>query len=123
MPKIKPTKIRISGRVLTDKYGANAGDVYVYRKDDREGRFARAGRHANFGYSGYFLASIFDGESWRKLQFNKLVPYENRSYEQARECPDVIDTIEDIVSTWRANVAEYDETTRSFRLYHRELVE
>ncbi len=123
MANNKPTQIVISGVMLTDKYNASAGDIYIYRNDDREGALARGGGHTNYGYSGYYLASIFDGNDWRKLQFNKLVSYENRSYEQARQCNIVENYLRTIVLSWRGSTAVYDSSTRSFRIIGREIPE
>lgn len=121
MGNIKPTQIFISGNVVVDKFCPNTGDIYLYRKDDASGRAARAGGHPNFGYSGYYLASIFDGNDWRKLQLNKLITYENRSYEQAQECPRVVAQIGSTIRAWSGSAAVYDETSRSFHLHNHEI--
>src|SRR6185312_2245982 len=96
----KPTEITISGGVRTDQYG---------------------GWHGNYGYPGYFLASIFDGSDWRKLQINKLVEYEQRSYDFATLRPQVIDNLARIISSWRGVVAIYRQDSRSFTIPGREL--
>ena len=121
MAQPKPTQVLISGNVITTKFTSCIGDIYIYRKDDADGRSARAGRHANYGYSGYYLASIFDGLDWRKLQLNKLITYEDRSYQQAQECQRVVFNIHTIISAWQGLVAVYDGETRSFRLPHLEI--
>lgn len=113
--------ITISGRITRDKFFAEEGDVYIYRQDDRNGSKNRQGRHSNYGYSGYFLASIYDGKKWRKLQFNKLVFYENRFYETAREAGQVERDIAGVVSKWAGLIAHYDSTTRSFRIHMMEV--
>lgn len=116
MGYMKPTEIMVSGNVVTDKWNETSGDIYIYRKDDRDGRKSRQGNHTNHGYSGYYLASIFDGKDWRKLQFNKLIPYEQRSYELARQSNNVVCLIKEIINSWQGELAEYDSSTRSFRI-------
>jgi len=117
----RPTQITISGEVRTDQYFGSTGDIYLYWRDSREAAFARQGGHANFGYPGYFLASIFDGKDWRKLQLNKLVEYEQRSYELAGQRPAVIANISHIVSMWRGINAIYNSESRSFTIPGREI--
>lgn len=115
--------ITISGRVTRDKLfsAIQPGDIYIYRQDDHNGSRHRHGRHSNYGYSGYFLASVYDGLKWRKLQFNKLIAYESRSYETAKESNQVEGCIAEIVSRWSGCVAHYDSTTRSFRMPMKEV--
>lgn len=113
--------ITVSGRVTRDKVFAKEGDIYIYRQDDRNGSKNRQGRHSNYGYSGYFLASIYDGTKWRKLQFNMLVAYEDRHYETAMESSQVERHIAGIVSKWAGFIARYDSTTRSFRIHMMEV--
>lgn len=112
----KPTQIVITGQTILNAVHTQAGTIRIYRKDDRAGRMARAGRHTNWGYSGYYLASIYDGENWRKLQFNALVPYEQRCYEQARECAYVEAHLQSVIASWQGLVASYDSDLRSFRI-------
>lgn len=116
MASKKPTQITISGAVRTDKYGGTHGDVYLYWKDSRDAAFARRGGHANYGYPGYFLASIFDGADWRKLQLNKLIEYEQRSYDLASQRQEVIGNLSRIVSSWRGSVAHYNQESHSFTI-------
>lgn len=117
----KPTQITISGHASREKYGAVSGDIYLYSNDTKDGAMARRGSHTNFGYSGYFLASIFDGKDWRKLQFNQLVEYDDRSYEIARDRNSVAQHLARIVSSWRGLTAIYSPDTRSFTLPGREI--
>lgn len=109
------TAITLSGRVVTNRFAATAGDIDLFRRDDRSGAQARYGRHTNYGYSGYFLASVFDGSRWRKLQFNDMVPYEQRSYEQTRESAGVARYLAHIIAGWRGYTVRYDAARRSFR--------
>jgi hypothetical protein len=117
----RPTQIVISGRTLRDPYFASVGDIRIYRNDDSAGRSNRR-RQTGDAYSGYYLASIFDGYDWRKLQFNKLVPYESRSYDFARECRNVEYFLSCTIATWAGHIAQYDTSTRSFRLYSKEFI-
>lgn len=115
------TEIVISGEMVRDRFHTAPGAIYIYRNDDRSGGIARRGRHTNYGYSGYYLASIYDGQKWRKLQFNRLIPYESRSYDVARECPMVEGYLRNQIARWRGLVAKYDSDTRSFRIYSQEI--
>jgi hypothetical protein len=105
------------------QYGGQAGDIYLYSRDDQQGSFARRGGNTNFGYSGYFLASIFDGGEWRKLQFNRLVPYNDRSFSLAREKPRVVAYLEGVVRSWRGRATIYIESSRSFTIPGMEIPE
>lgn len=116
-----PTIIVVSGEMVRDAFHTASGTIRIYRKDDRSGGMARWGRHTNYGYSGYYLASIYDGKNWRKLQFNRLIPYESRSYDVARECAVVEGYLRNKIARWRGLVAEYDSSTRSFRIYSQEI--
>ena len=118
----KPTEIVVAGEMVRDAYHVPAGTIRVYRRDDSSGRRARRGAHTNWGYSGYYLASIYDGTSWRKLQFNYLIPYHQRSYDVARDCPGVEAYLQRQIRSWRGQVAVYDPGTRSFRILAKECV-
>jgi hypothetical protein len=123
MAYTKPTQITVSGNVIDKNnffHSANSGDIELYRKDDREGASARREGHTNYRYSGYYLAKIFDGKDWRNLKINALVPYKDRSYERATDCPNVVDYLKTIISSWRGSIAVYDSDARSFRIHHLE---
>ena len=117
----KPMEIVISGVVRTAQYSGSCGDIYLYHRDSREGALARRGGHTNYGYSGYFLASIFDGHQWRKLQINKLMAYEQRSYDFASQRQDIIGNLARIISSWRGVRAIYSQESRSFSVPGREI--
>ena len=117
----KPTIITISGLMVRDNFPTQAGTIRVYPRDDRAGRMARRGNHTNWGYSGYYDASIYDGQSWRNLKINKLVPYEDRSYEQARQRRYVEEYLSSVIARWKGQTAEYDSASRSFRIFRLEL--
>ncbi|MBD9646358.1 hypothetical protein IB231_22320 [Pantoea sp. PNT02] len=106
--------ITLSGNVVSSRYAAAQGDVYLYRNDDRQGATYRRGRHTNYGYSGYYLASIYDGEKWRKLQFNDMVAYENRSYEYASESGRVYHYLTRVVRLWQGRRVQYSTERRAF---------
>ena len=108
--------ITLSGNVTSSRYTAVTGDVYLYRKDDRQGANYRNGRHTNYGYSGYYLASVYDGEKWRKLQFNDMVAYENRSYDYAYESACVYNYLIRIVNSWYGRRVQYCSERRAFIL-------
>lgn len=114
MPTLTINIITLSGNVVNSRYVAYSGDIYLYRNDDRQGASYRRGRHTNYGYSGYYLASVFDGQKWRKLQFNDMVPYENRSYEYASESGRVYSYLTRVVSTWRGRNVQYSTERRAF---------
>jgi hypothetical protein len=56
------------------------GDMALRERLDMHGRNAIAGGHSNYGYSGYFKASIFDGKSWRNLSIWSLLPANGHRY-------------------------------------------
>lgn len=117
MAKNSNVDIRLSGNMLTDKDDdAQAGDVYIYRRDDQNGRFARAGGHTNLGYSGYFLASVFDGARWRKLQINESIEYDYRSFRFVSEVPEVQRKLANIIAKWEGNLTTYRSEKRSFSI-------
>lgn len=61
------------------------GDVALYCRNDMHGRDAIAGGHTNYGYSGYFRASVFDGKQWRALKIWDVVPEADRQYASQTE--------------------------------------
>jgi hypothetical protein len=56
------------------------GDVAVYSRLDGYGRAAVRGGHSNYGYSGYFRATVFDGARWRNFRIWDFVPEADRCY-------------------------------------------
>lgn len=117
-----PQQIVVSGELLPAKSTEAAqGDIYVYSRNDQNGRFARAGGHTNAGYSGYFLASIYDGASWRKLQLNELIPYADRSFAFANQSLTVQDTISRTIRTWEGLHASHVPARRAFTIPSRVL--
>ena len=76
--------IIISGSCFTNKpQYPNFGDIYIYRKSDSAGSYARSGRHTNYGYSGNYWATIFDGKSWKNLNLTSI--FYNTHYDQQSE--------------------------------------
>lgn len=117
MKPIAPQQIVVSGKLLLAKsMEATTGDIYVYSRNDQNGRFARAGGHTNAGYSGYFLASIYDGASWRKLQLNELIPYAERSFAFAHQSSNIQDAISRTIRAWGGLHASYVPAKRSFTI-------
>jgi hypothetical protein len=74
-----------------------AGDVEVVSRLDTSGRHNLAGRHTNFGYSGYFKARVFDGKRWRTFKIWDFVPEDARRFprqgDKAHKMQEVIDAI------------------------------
>lgn len=58
-----------------------AGDVAVYHQMDADGRAAVREAHPNYGYSGYFRASVFDGKNWRRFKIWEVVSKTDRQYQ------------------------------------------
>lgn len=71
-------RLRVVEEGAPDPY--RAGDVTLYSRTDAGGRYARAGGHTNFGYSGYFKASVFDGKQWRNFKIWDFIPEADRQY-------------------------------------------
>jgi hypothetical protein len=56
------------------------GDVALYYRLDMFGRAAIAGHHPNYGFSGYFKASVFDGKKWRAFKIFDFVLEKDRHF-------------------------------------------
>ena len=80
-----------------------AGDVGVYENTDSNGRMAIAGGHTNYGYSGYFRASIYDGKKWRKFKIWDFVSGPDRTFQTRRDMPEVRKRLIEIISAKRGN--------------------
>lgn len=63
----------------------NRGDVALYQRLDMYGRYAIAGKHTNYGYSGYFKASVFDSKKWRAFKIWNIAPEGDRHYANQSE--------------------------------------
>ncbi|HZK88985.1 MAG TPA: hypothetical protein VFC56_02460 [Stellaceae bacterium] len=76
-------QIELTGRVIDDWYDDDLddGDIQVQGVLDMYGRDAIAGRHANFGYSGYFRGYVWLSGGRRKLvDWWTLFPNEEHHY-------------------------------------------
>jgi hypothetical protein len=80
-----------------------AGDVGVYENTDYMGRMAIAGGHTNYGYSGYFRASIYDGKKWRNFKIWDFVSGPDRTFQTRRDMPEVRKRLVEIISEKRGN--------------------
>lgn len=82
--------VRLSGRVL-DQYRdaleeAEDGDVWIRPQLDAAGRFAVSGRHANSGYSGYFVLALHtQGARRRFLETGEIFPLGENGYAAQKE--------------------------------------
>ena len=61
------------------------GAVVVYPRSDLQGRANSGGNHQEYGGSGYFRASIFDGNKWRNFKILNFISEEERSYTEQNE--------------------------------------
>jgi hypothetical protein len=75
------------GRNAPGQTSYAAGDVTLYSKLDANGRHSVSGGHSNFGYSGYFKASVFDGKQWRNLKIWDFVPEADRQFATQKDKP------------------------------------
>lgn len=83
------------------------GDVALYSRLDAAGRAARAGGHSNYGYSGYFKASVFDGKKWRAFKILSSVPEIDRNYASQGEKPKVQARLTERVESWAGRVVAW----------------
>ncbi len=51
---------------------------------------ALSGGHTNYGYSGYFSASIFDGTKWRRFDLRTIVPRNECAFAAQKNKPEAI---------------------------------
>jgi hypothetical protein len=87
------------------------GDVAIYPKSDFLGRFSVAGGHTNFGYSGYFRASIFDGRAWSNFKIWNFISEEDRSYKVQYKLNETKDRVMKRIIEKRGFVAVYNDRT------------
>ncbi len=87
----------------------SVGDVAVYQKLDMFGRMAVKGRHSNYGYSGYFKASVFDGEKWRNFKIWNFV--DDRSYNTQAEMKDLKTRVMKIIREQAGNLVVWTKRT------------
>jgi hypothetical protein len=83
------------------------GDIAIRPKTDASGRAAIRGRHTNYGYSGYFLASIFDGRKWRNFRIFNFVPEKDRQYANQRERSKQYERVVSLIETRAGSTARW----------------
>ena len=84
-------------KLVTESVAFERGDVALRPKLDAAGRYALNGGHANYGYSGYFEASVFDGKTWRAFNIRSL-PERLRNYASQTEKSAVQERIEELLN-------------------------
>ena len=87
------------------------GDVAIYPKSNFLGRYSSAGNHPNFGYSGYFRASIFDGEGWRNFKMWDFISEEERSYRFQYKLNETKERVMEMIANRKGSVAVYTDRT------------
>jgi len=87
------------------------GDVALYQRSDTYGRDAIAGGHSNYGYAGYFKASVFDGKQWRAFKIWDFIPQSDRSYASQRELADVRERLTSLIQARAGLVAAWGNRT------------
>ena len=120
MPRVRPTRITVTGHVVFDHHFGGCGDIYLYWCDV-SAPAQDAGKPTRQGQPGYFSASIFDGSDWRKLQLSRLLPYADRAYQRPVQRPRVAQALQQVIHEWRGELANYYDESRCFRLLAREL--
>lgn len=83
------------------------GDVALRERLDMYGRNARIDGHSNYGYSGYFRASIFDGTRWRNLSIWSLLPGNGHRYASQAEKGVIRERLEAAIVERVGQVVEY----------------
>lgn len=75
------------------------GTVQIQPKSDMMGRYASAGRHTNYGYSGYFRAYVYlDGKRKNLLDFWTLFPNQEHHFDQQGHKSHAIETIRRVIA-------------------------
>lgn len=92
-----------------------AGDLILYCRLDDAGRSAVYGRHANWGYSGYFKASIYDGKKRRNFRLWGLIDEVLVSYSSQREKHNQISQVIAQLTQLAAHVATWGH--RAYELH------
>ena len=120
MPRVRPTRITVTGHVVFDHHFGGCGDIYLYWRELSAGP-ADEGVPVRKSQPGYFSASIYDGQDWRKLQLSRLVPYPERAFKRTSQRAGVAKLLKGVVHGWRGEWAEYNEPSRTFRVLTCEL--
>ncbi len=110
----------LSGRVFLSaeiqEVEVQAGDVKIYAQQDYTGRRAVRGGHTNFGYSGYFCASLFDGTGWRRFNTKDFLTREEVSYATQGEKPKAKSRVTKLLEQRGGQVASWDTEASQYRL-------
>jgi hypothetical protein len=93
---------------------ANAGDVCVYRQDSAQGGSNRGGRHTNYGYSGFFKASIFDGTKWRNLKLDTMIQRESLAYDFQYDAENVARMVLQVIAQRQGARVRYNAERKGF---------
>jgi hypothetical protein len=84
MPSAKiVAEIRLTGRIVDDWFDDDLddGDIQLQAVLDSEGKWAIAGGHSNYGYSGYFRGYVWlDGARKRLVDWWTLFPGKEHHY-------------------------------------------
>lgn len=121
MPRVRATRLTVTGHVVFDQNFGGCGDILLYWRDLGVPEWD-AGTVSRQARQGYFCASIFDGVGWRKLHLSHLLPYAERAYQRAAQRPRVAEALKQAVRQWRGESALYNDDSCSFRLAARELL-
>jgi|GEM_PF-4808789 len=120
MPRVRSTRVTVTGHVVFDQNFGGCGDIYLYWRDVTvptvEGDAPKRPRQP-----GYVCARIYDGSGWCELHLGRLVPYEYRSCLRVTHRGKVTDRVKCMVQGWRGECADYSEDSSGFRLSAQEL--
>jgi len=92
----------------------NAGDVYVYRQDSSQGGSNRGGHHTNYGYSGFFKASVFDGKKWRNLKLDTFIQRESLAYDFQYDAENVAHMVMQVIAQRQGSRVRYNAERKGF---------
>lgn len=92
--------VRFTGKVWDiyqdEEEDAEEGDVWLQAKLDSAGRAAAAGRHANYGYSGWFAGLVHaEGGRRRFLSWRIMFPCMQNGYELQADKANTVFRIEE----------------------------
>lgn len=86
-----------------------SGDVSIYSLLDKAGRSAARGGHTNFGYSGYFGASIFDGKKFRRFRTLNFIAKQDGSFAAQKNKPEVQVRVKELIRQQAGRKARWTE--------------
>ncbi len=120
MPRVRSTRVTVTGHVVFDQNFGGCGDIYLYWRDV-SAPAVEGDAPKRTGQPGYVCASIYDGSGWCKLHLGRLMPCEYRSCLRATQRNKITDCVKGMVQSWRGEWADYSEDSQGFRLSAREL--